>query len=209
MICRLEPSSLRWLDLSESLATFMGRSLEQLAHQTFTQYVHQDDRDPADDEFRQVCELGERYDLVLRLKSGRGQWRYMRISAQARYEPDGRVDHIRCNFRDVTESVHAEHELRRRTVKLNASNAQLRKINQRLEKTTARLIQFSARQHVYLRAVPRESPDPPRQAWSQDRPAAHVRAAKKRRAPGAARRLSADRGVRRRAFRGEQSLDAG
>jgi two-component system NtrC family sensor kinase len=141
MICRLEPSSLRWLDLSESLQAFIGQSLEQLKHQTFTQYLHQDERDLAKDEFRQPCELGERYDLVVRLTSTSARWHYMRISAQARYELDGRVDHIRCNFRDVTQSVHAEHELRRRTAKLNASNEQLRKINQRRAKTQARLVQ--------------------------------------------------------------------
>jgi len=141
MICRLEPFCLRWLDLSDSFGKFLGQSFDQLAHQTFTQYLHEDDRDLAQDEFRQACEHGERYDLVLRLKSFSRQWHYMRISAQARYEPDGRVNHIRCNLRDVTESVHAEHELRRRTAKLIASNEQLREINQRLEKTQAQLIQ--------------------------------------------------------------------
>ena len=140
MICRLEPVSLRWLDVSESLSSFLGQSLELLSHQSFTQYLHQDDRNLAEEEFRQACEIGERYDLVLRLKSRSGQWHYIRISSQARYEVDGRVNHIRCNLRDVTEGVHAEHELRRRTQKLIAANERLRQINEELKQTQAQLI---------------------------------------------------------------------
>jgi PAS domain-containing protein len=79
--------------------------------------------------FRQACEIGELHDLVLRLKNRTGQWHYIRISYQARHELDGRVKHIRCHSRDVTESVQAEHELRRRTEKLIAANEQLRQIN--------------------------------------------------------------------------------
>jgi two-component system, NtrC family, sensor kinase len=140
MICRLEPVSLRWLDVSESLRDFLGQSLELLSHQSFTQYLHQDDRSLAEEEFRQVCEIGERYDLVLRLKSRTGHWHYIRISSQARYELDGRANHIRCNLRDVTQSVRAEHELRRRTQKLIAANEQLRQINLELQQTQAQLI---------------------------------------------------------------------
>jgi PAS domain S-box-containing protein len=141
MICRLEPVTLRWLEVSGSLQTFLGQAPESLGHQSFTQYVHQDDRDLADEEFRQACEIGERHDLVLRLKSPDNQWHYMRISSQARYERDGRVNHIRCNLRDVTQSVRAEHELRRRTDKLIAANDQLRQINLELKETQAQLIQ--------------------------------------------------------------------
>ena len=140
MICRIEPVSLCWLDLSEGLQTFLGKTLEQLVHQSFTQYVHHDDRDLAQEELCQACEIGERYDLVLRLKSHAGQWHYMRISAQARYELDGRVNHIRCNLRDVTHSVRAEQELRRRTEKLIAANEQLRQTNLELKKAQAQLV---------------------------------------------------------------------
>ena len=102
--------------------------------------MHHDDRDLAQEEFRQACERGERYDLVLRLKSRTGQWHYMRISAQARYELNGRVNHIRCNLRDVTQSVRAEQELRRRTEKLIAANEQLRQANIELKKAQAQLV---------------------------------------------------------------------
>ncbi len=68
------------------------------------------------------------------------QWRYLRISCQARYEADGRAHHIRCNLRDVTDGVRAEHELRRRTDKLLAANEELRRINQELERAQAQLV---------------------------------------------------------------------
>jgi two-component system, NtrC family, sensor kinase len=140
MICRLEPKNLCWLELSEALRAFLGQSLDQLVQQSFTLYLHPDDRDLAEEEFRHACEIGERYDLVLRLKGGTGQWHYMRISSQARYELDGSVNHIRCNLRDVTQSVRAEHELRRRTEKLIAANERLRQTNIQLKKTQAQLV---------------------------------------------------------------------
>jgi PAS domain S-box-containing protein len=140
MICRLLPASLRWLDLSESLRDFLGQTIDVLVNQSFTMYVQEDDRELAREELRQACELGERHDLVLRLCSRSGQWHYMRISAQARYELDGRVNHIRCYLRDVTDRVRAEHELRRRTDKLLAANEQLRQINLELKKTQDQLI---------------------------------------------------------------------
>ena len=62
MICRLEPVTLRWLDVSEGLQSFLGKSLELLSHQSFIQYLHHDDRNLAEEEFRQACEIGERYD---------------------------------------------------------------------------------------------------------------------------------------------------
>ena len=140
MIGRLEPRSLRWIDVSDALQLFLGRDREQLAQQSILQDIHPDDRALAEEEFRQACEHGERYDLVLRLKGRSVQWRYLRISCQARYEADGRAHHIRCNLRDVTDGVRAEHELRRRTDKLLAANEELRRINQELERAQAQLV---------------------------------------------------------------------
>ena len=140
MVCRLHPVNFCWLEISDGLLEFIGHPSTLLVQQTFTQYVHQDDRDLAEEEFRQTCEFGERHDLVIRLKSRAGQWHYMRISTQARYELNGRVNHLRCNLRDVTDGVRAEHELRRRTEKLIAANLQLRQTNIELKLTQAQLV---------------------------------------------------------------------
>ena len=141
MICRLEPKTLRWLELSDNLESLLGQPPELLGHQSFLLCVHQDDRGLASEEFQQACEHGERHDLVLRIKNRSGAWHYIRISSQARYELDGRVNHIRCNLRDVTDRVHTEHELRRRTEMLIAANEQLRRTNLELKKTQGQLIQ--------------------------------------------------------------------
>jgi PAS domain S-box-containing protein len=140
LIGRLEPQSLRWIDLSDALQLFLGRGREQLVQQSILQDIHPDDRALAEEEFRQACEHGERYDLVVRLQGRSLQWRYLRISCQARYEPDGRVHHIRCNLRDVTDGVRAEHELRRRTEKLLAANDELRRTNQELARAQAQIV---------------------------------------------------------------------
>jgi PAS domain S-box-containing protein len=140
MIARLEPRGLRWIDLSDALQQFLGRDREQLLSQGILQDVHPDDRALAEEELRQVCEHGERYDLVLRLRGRSRQWHYLRVSCQARYEPDGRVHHIRCNLRDVTDHVRAEHELRRRTDLLLAANVELRRMNEELGRAQAQLV---------------------------------------------------------------------
>jgi PAS domain S-box-containing protein len=140
MIGRLEPGTLRWLEASEAIREFLGRPLEQLLLQSFLMHLHPDDRALAVEELRQAGEQGERHDLVLRLKGQTDEWHYVRISAQARYEPDGRVNHLRCHFRDVTDRVRAEHELRRRTDKLIAANEELRRINHELARTQLQLV---------------------------------------------------------------------
>jgi PAS domain S-box-containing protein len=132
---------LRVLDLSTSLEKFLGESRAILVQQGLALFLHPDDRQLAEEEFRQTCERGERHDQVLRLKNTARKWHYMRISAQARYERDGRVNHIRCHLTDVTESLRAEHELRRRTEKLIVANKELRQANAELKRTQAQLVQ--------------------------------------------------------------------
>jgi PAS domain S-box-containing protein len=141
MICRLEPGTLIFRELSPELRASIGRPPEELLHQSVLQYVHQDDRALAEEEFRQVCEHGERNDIVLRLRGSSGTWHYMRIYAQARYDASGTLDHLRCNLRDVTDRVRAEQELSRRTEKLIHANEQLRTINRMLKESQARLVQ--------------------------------------------------------------------
>jgi two-component system, NtrC family, sensor kinase len=141
MICRLEPESLRYLDLSKNLQEFLRLPPGEFLHQSLLQHLHQDDRDLAEEELRQVCEYGERNDLVLRIKGVAESWHFMRIYAQARYDPSGSVNHIRCNLKDVTDRVRAEQELSRRTEKLIAANKQLRQMNRKLKEAQCRLVQ--------------------------------------------------------------------
>ena len=96
LICRLEPLSLRWLDLSESLRVLLGRPRQELLQQSFLDLVHPDDQELADCEFRQTCQRGKRHDLVLRLKTWPEKWSYVRIASQARYNLDGRLNHVRA-----------------------------------------------------------------------------------------------------------------
>ena len=141
MICRLEPESLRYLDLSKNLQEFLRLPPGKFLHQSLLQHLHQDDRDLAEEELRQVCEYGERNDLVLRIKGVAESWHFMRIYAQARYDPSGSVNHIRCNLKDVTDRMRAEQELSRRTEKLIAANKQLRQMNRKLKEAHCRLVQ--------------------------------------------------------------------
>ncbi len=140
MIARLAAGSLLWIEASAPLAGFLGRAADELVGERFLDSLHPDDRALADDEFRQAVEQGERHDFVLRLRSADGEWRFLRIHTQARYEADGRVNHVRCHLKDVTDRVRSEEELRRRTEQLTAANQQLREVNRRLGEAQAQLV---------------------------------------------------------------------
>jgi two-component system NtrC family sensor kinase len=140
MLCRFEPRTLRWLNATEAVEEFLGQTIEQLRQRSFTEFLHPDDRALAEDEFRKAMEVGERHDFVLRLPNTSGQMRYVRVYTQARYNPDGSINHIRGYLKDVTERVQAEQELRRRTEQLTAANEQLRQINQKLKETQSQLV---------------------------------------------------------------------
>jgi two-component system, NtrC family, sensor kinase len=137
MVCRLEPETLRVLEGSEAFVDFVGPSPEA---RSFLEYLNPDDRGLAEDEFHQSIEFGERHDFVLRVRSREGHWHYMQVYTQARYEPDGSLDHIRCFLKDVTDRVHAEQELSRRTEQLTDANERLRRINRKLQETQGQLV---------------------------------------------------------------------
>jgi two-component system NtrC family sensor kinase len=140
MLCRFEPRTLRWLNATEAVEEFLGHTVEELRQRSFTEFLHPDDRALAEDEFRKAAELGERHDFVLRLPDTAGKMRYVRVYTQARYNPDGTINHIRGYLKDVTERVQAEQELRRRTEQLTAANEQLRQTNQKLKETQSQLV---------------------------------------------------------------------
>jgi signal transduction histidine kinase len=140
MIARLQPGTLRWLSASDALAAMLGRPVDGPDAGGLLDAVHPDDRVLAEDEFRQAAELGERHDFVLRLRAWAGAWRYMRFDAQARYDRQGGLHHLRCHLKDVTDRVHAEQELRRRTAQLTAANEQLREANRKLAQAQGQLV---------------------------------------------------------------------
>ena len=140
MLGRLEPGTLRWMNATTALVEFLGEPLERLRRRSFPEYLHADDRALAEDEFRKAVEIGERHDFILRFPGSSGLMRYVRIFSQARYNPDGSINHIRCYLKDVTERVQAEQELRRRTEQLTSANEQLRLINSKLKEAQSQLV---------------------------------------------------------------------
>lgn len=140
MLGRLDPKTLCWRNATEALEEFLGQSIDQLRQRSFIEFLHQDDRALAEDEFRKAVELGERHDFVLRVSAASGKMRYVRVYTQARYNPDGSINHIRCYLKDVTERIQAEQELRRRTEQLTAANEQQRQTYQKLQEAQSQLV---------------------------------------------------------------------
>lgn len=141
MICRIEPHTLNSLEQSENLRSFLADAPGDVSSRSLLDDLHQDDQVFAEAESRQVCEYGERNDLVYRLRARAGTWHYMRIYAQGRDDSAASINHIRCNLKDVTDSVRTEQELSHRTEKLAVANEQLRAANRKLEETQHRLVQ--------------------------------------------------------------------
>ncbi|MFO0953377.1 MAG: ATP-binding protein [Isosphaeraceae bacterium] len=140
MVARLQPGTLRWLEASTSVEALLGLGADSLRARRFTEFLHPEDRALAEDEFRKAVERGERHDFVLRMPDGGGRMRYVRVYAQARYNRDGSIHHVRCHLKDVTERVQAEQELRRRTEQLTAANEQLRRNAEQLKEAQCRLV---------------------------------------------------------------------
>jgi two-component system, NtrC family, sensor kinase len=140
LLGRIEPGTLRWLNATEALEDFLGQTIAQLRGRRFPESLHPDDRALAEDEFRKAVERGERHDFVLRFPEPAGRIRYVRVYTQARYNPDGTLNHIRCYLKDVTERVQAEEELRRRTEQLTTANEQLRESNRKLKEAQGQLV---------------------------------------------------------------------
>ena len=138
-VCRLEPGTLRLVQASDVFFNAFAPSTGDRPR-SLLDVLHPDDRALAEDEFRQAVELGDRHDFVLRLRHRDGEWHYMRIYTEARYEPGGSIDHIRCFLKDVTDRVHAEQELRRRTEQLTDANERLRQANRKLQEAQGQLV---------------------------------------------------------------------
>jgi len=139
MVCRVEPETLRLLQSSEMFGLFVGTAPSD-STRSLLDFVHKDDRGLAEDEFREAVVHGERHDFVLRVRRRDGEWHYMRIFTQARYQPDGTIDHIRCFLKNVTDHIHAEQELRRRTEQLTDTNERLRQANRKIQEAQGQLV---------------------------------------------------------------------
>jgi PAS domain S-box-containing protein len=120
------PPSLYWLDASPAVNNLLGYTAAQLRRRLFFESLHPEDWSLAESEFRAAVEAGERDGFILRLRDGSGQMRYVRFTAQARYDRHGALNHIRCFLRDVTKRVDAEQELRRRAEQVIAGREALR-----------------------------------------------------------------------------------
>jgi PAS domain S-box-containing protein len=73
--------------------------------------LHVDDIAPARRALSAHLKRGEPYDLVLRLRSADGQWRWMRARGQSQHGP-GKVHRMSGSIVDVTDRRHAEQALR-------------------------------------------------------------------------------------------------
>jgi PAS domain S-box-containing protein len=133
MVDRLEPSQFRWIESSLAEQQFLGWSLVQLQRMSFLDLVHEDDRKPAEDAFRQAVAKGEYLGLVVRIRTSQGRTKAVEVNAGARYGADQKVSYLRCHLTDITDKVRAERELRIRSRELKQLNEQLRQINRELE----------------------------------------------------------------------------
>ena len=139
LICRVDPGTLHIREMSPAATEFFTEPEADEPPKEFLTLVHPDDRALARDGFARACELGERHDVVLRLRGVAG-WRFVRLDAQARYSRDGSLSHVRCHFVDVTDRIREEEELRRRTELLTAANEELRRTNLRLKEAHTQLV---------------------------------------------------------------------
>ncbi len=150
MVARLTPN-LHWLAATPALQQFLGLSVPELNGRPLAEVVHPDDMEGLRRGLREALETGEAHNVTFRVRCRPGpaegdgpaaldaappeplRERHVQMDVITRYADETPV-HLRCFFVDVTDRVHAEHELRRRTEELSSTNDRLVGINRDLER---------------------------------------------------------------------------
>ena len=104
LVAVLGPGGCRYA--SRSLTAMVGRSGADPLGTGFEELVHEDDRAL----LRGVVADGEPREIVFRMRSGRGDWRYLEAHVSD-LRQDRRVRGVVLNARDITERRRLEHEL--------------------------------------------------------------------------------------------------
>jgi len=103
----------RFQFLSPSIEDVTGFSPEQLRNETAFEYIHEEDRERAEQAFTQVLqEPGRTLTVELRFRQRDGGWRHVEVRGTNHLEnPD--VEGVIVNARDVTDRKRTEGQLRR------------------------------------------------------------------------------------------------
>jgi PAS domain S-box-containing protein len=133
MVARLTPT-LHWMAATPALQLFLGATLNDLVARPFLDLVHPEDAAGLARTFQEVLRDGEGHNIVFRLHVAGQSERHVQMDVLARYNDAGKPLHLRCHFLDVTDRIHTEQELRRRTEELSRANVRLRQINSDLER---------------------------------------------------------------------------
>jgi PAS domain S-box-containing protein len=146
MVGRLTPN-LRWLSATPALLKLLGRNLFEINGRAFAESLHPEHLAGLEAQFQEILNTGEGHHLVFRVLVRRRrvppkggprrlvtEVRYVQMDALTRCDEEGRPQHIRCYFEDISARMRAEHKLRRRTAELSETNEQLLRINRDLER---------------------------------------------------------------------------
>jgi PAS domain S-box-containing protein len=138
MVARLAPN-FYWMAATVPLQQLLGRPIRELVARPFLDVVHPADAPLLSQTLCEAIRDGEAHNVIFRVRVPGGRPDepaecYLQMDVLTAYTEAGVPLHLRCHFLDVSERVHTESELRRRTDELSEANARLLQINADLQR---------------------------------------------------------------------------
>jgi PAS domain S-box-containing protein len=144
LVARLAPS-LHFTAVTAPVLEFLGCAGTDLLGRSLLEVAHPEDLPALKQAFAEALKEGEAHDVRFRVrlpvpwvaKAGPAdppQVRYLQMDVMTYHDAAGAPLNLRCHLLDVTERVLTDRELHRRSHEVVEANAQLRRINQDLER---------------------------------------------------------------------------
>ena len=107
----IEEGTLYWSPLLKSMIG-MNQEEEPVPGKTFRSLLHPEDQEPFDEMLRRHLTEQQQYDIACRIRQPDGDYRWIRIKAQATWSADGRPARLAGCVQDITDQKRAEDKLR-------------------------------------------------------------------------------------------------
>jgi formate hydrogenlyase transcriptional activator len=124
-VCTMKPTG-EVESVNRRIIEYFGRSVDNLRRWSMTDAVHPDDLPRAIAGWTRAVDIGERYQIELRLRRGDGVYRWFHLDALPVHSADGRILRWYDLLTDTEEQIEARTELERAGAALRASEQQLR-----------------------------------------------------------------------------------
>ena len=110
------------LDISSRWGQLTGMSCEQARNLGWLEALHPEEMDPTIKALKEALNTGKPIDIMHRVKTVNGKWKWLRARGSPRYGPSGKIVCWYGGCEDIDEFKEMEEALRKRSVESSSSN---------------------------------------------------------------------------------------